>query len=108
MTDHRILLKKNSVYEIRAVSSGGMYEYLHMEKLEQGVLQRSVLGQFLFVIYVNDLPKNITVDTTCLFVDDTTFGNIDKNEEIFQLKRLQCIEEVKICHAHLTRTRKSG
>ena len=53
-------------------------EYL---PIESGVPQRSALGPLLFLIYINDLEKNIKSNIK-FFADDTMLFSIVKNPEV--------------------------
>ena len=74
-------------YGIRGVTNQLMSSYLHnrqqlvdwkgeksqLKGIDQGVAQGSVLAAILFLIYINDLPNNISGSVANLFADDTSF-----------------------------------
>ena len=89
--NHKILLKKLSIYGIRGLAHEWLISYLSdrfqytvikNDKGENfqssyapsdiGVPQGSVLGSILFILYINDMP-NVDKNLQCiLFADDTT------------------------------------
>lgn len=83
---HRILLNKLFYYGIRGnvhdllssyLTNREQYVICHGQKsrkieVKRGVPQGSVIGPLLFLVYVNDLEKNLSADKVCLYADDTT------------------------------------
>ena len=66
------LTERKHIVQVKANKSS-------LQSITCGVPQASVLGPFLFLIYIKDLPKNCLQSKTTLFVDDTTVYNLDRN-----------------------------
>ena len=62
----------------RVVQNGSYSDY---SSIESGVPQGSVLGPLLFLVYINDLERNIKSNVK-FFADDTMLFSIVKNPEI--------------------------
>ena len=60
------------------VQNGSYSDY---STIESGVPQGSVLGPLLFLVYINDLERNIKSNVK-LFADDTMLFSIVKHPEI--------------------------
>jgi retron-type reverse transcriptase len=102
---HKVLLSKLNSYGIRGVANLWFESYLsHRKKcveintlkkgiyvsttkeIEHGVPQGSILGPILFLLYINDLPLNITGTKIVLFADDTNILVSDENKNDLQYK----------------------
>ena len=83
--DHGVLLKKLKSYGIKGQALDILKSYLSNRRqkcqvdrfvpserfIECGVLQGSILGPLLFLLYINDLPEYLKNTRPRLFADDT-------------------------------------
>ena len=83
--DHGVLLEKMKYFSFRASVIKWFESYLSNRKflvsidnvfseagtLKYGVPHGSILGRFLFLLYVNDLPQSLSDASSYLYADDT-------------------------------------
>ena len=98
--DHEILLCKLDRYGIRGHANSFLRSYLSNRSqftvvnnvqskpkpIRCGVPQGSVLGPFLFIIYINDLYRSINDKVARLFADDTSLTVHDKKFDRLLIK----------------------
>ena len=94
--NHSILLSKLDLYGIRAGENQWFKSYLSKRKqkvfadgvesnfylLESGVLQGSILGPFLFIVYINDMVRATNYFTVRLFADDTSLTAVGSDLDV--------------------------
>ena len=101
--NHEILLNKLENYGFRGKINEILGSFLRDRKqyvrlneietdkltVQTGVPQGSVLGPFLFLIYINDLPDSCEKAEVAMFADDTTLKSNQEKELIhFLAKKL--------------------
>ena len=91
--DHTVLLQKLDTYNVRGTELAWFQNYLHRRtpevtvenelsargQIASGVPQGSIIGPFLFVLLMNDLPDCLTTCKTLMYAYDTVVYCSSKN-----------------------------
>ena len=100
IVDHKLLLKKLSIYKFSSKSLSWIKSYLtdrkqcvfdnklrsFFQSVKAGVPRGSVLGPVFFLLFVNDLPLFINETYLEMYADDTTVHYACKNKNTVKLK----------------------
>ena len=106
--DHQILIKKmkylcfseNVIAWFKSYLSEGKFKininagYSSPSNLTCGVPERSILGPFLFLLYVNDLPQAVVSDSL-LYADDTY--TVFQQKNVTEIEKQQLSEFSSLC-----------
>ena len=59
-----------------------------------GVVQSSILGPTLFLLYINDIPDDVIIRNIAIYADDTTlYSKCDQTSNLWQ--QLELVSELK-------------
>ena len=106
--DHSILLRKMQFYGFQSEDVLWFQSYLHEReqiescqnhssdkcKLRIGVPQGSVLGPLLFLIYINDINRNVYLGSCNLYADDTLVYCTGKNTTELRSNMQKCVVDI--------------
>lgn len=110
--NHDILLQKLLVYNFSSQSIAWLKSYLkkrqqrtiisrnnvksksNLKEISVGVPQGSILGPILFLLYINDLPSNVS-NKLILYADDTTAIVKAKSDEELSTKVCEVMTELE-------------
>ena len=107
--DHSILLQKLEFYGVRSQTLAWFKSYLIGRKqktlvggelsdictLTFGILQGSILGLLLFILYINDLPSCGVFSKPRMYADDTTVTSAAKDPDALQVKMNSDLDKIQ-------------